>query len=169
MQMTVRSELRGAHVHLRIFMGPEGLTQACCGELVMLVEEWRSFLAALRGSTSLALVEDGTALVESKLVAQVPAPIQVDDVLCVVANLRPEQEARTGPMTLVENGEARQYDPIPIQDNRPLYDRFFSLYRNRLSESGVNYFVVNAGTYFLAIGDRDLFLRLYRRRGEESP
>jgi hypothetical protein len=46
-----RWQVRGAHVHVRIFMGKRGSTFALCGELVMTEEEFTVFYKAATGAT----------------------------------------------------------------------------------------------------------------------
>ena len=47
-------KVRGLHVHMRVVSGPVGTTRAKCGDLVMRVDEFERFRAALlRGATEL--------------------------------------------------------------------------------------------------------------------
>jgi len=52
--LRLRGELRGAHVHIRVFVASDGMASAAAGQLVVRLEEWE---ALQRGEGVIKAVE----------------------------------------------------------------------------------------------------------------
>jgi len=57
MMFKLHAELKGSHVHVRVFAGPDGDHQALCGELRMLKGEYIAFRDTLCAGVTRSNVE----------------------------------------------------------------------------------------------------------------